>query len=101
MSDRERAVRARMEQVVAGLQALRAELEAIRSSLPPSEREDVMYAGEEEWDFPTEARSVIECVLADWLGPAIRDLRDVAAFGLPDHGPVTAGTTPGPRSVVP
>ena len=41
-----------------------------------------MYAGEEEWDFPTEARSVIECVLADWLGPAIRDLQDAAVYGL-------------------
>ena len=82
MSDRERAVRARMEQVVVGLQAFSTELVAIRSSLPPSEREDVMYAGEEEWDFPTEARSVIECVLTDWLGPAIRDLQDAAVYGL-------------------
>jgi hypothetical protein len=82
MSDRERAVRAQMEQVVAGLQAFSTELAAIRSNLPPSEREDVMYAGEEEWDFSTEARSVIECVLADWLGPAIRDLQDAAVYGL-------------------
>lgn len=82
MSDRERAARAQVEQIAAGLQAFSTELEAIRSNLPPSEREDVMFAGEEEWDFPTEARSVIECVLADWLGPAIRDLRDVAAYGL-------------------
>jgi hypothetical protein len=86
MSDLERATRARMERLVAGLQAFSTELAAIRSSLPPSEREDVMYAGEEDWDFPTEARSVIECVLADWLGPAIRDLQDAAVYGLTEEG---------------
>ena len=82
MSDLERAVRTRMERVVEGLQAFSTELVAIRSSLPVSVREDVMYAGEEEWDFPTEARSVIECVLADWLGPAIRDLQDASVYGM-------------------
>ena len=80
MSDRETATRAEMEQVAGGLEALRERLQQIRSSLPPSEREDVMYAGEEDFDFPTEARSVIECVLADWIAPAIRDLREAAAY---------------------
>jgi hypothetical protein len=82
MSDLERAARTRMERAVEGLRAVSIELAAIRSSLPVSEREDVMYAGEEEWDFPTEARSVIECVLADWLGPAIRDLHDASVHGM-------------------
>lgn len=85
MSDLERATRAQMGRIVEGLQAYSTELAAIRSSLPASEREDVMYAGEEEWDFPTEARSVIDCVLADWLGPAIRDLQDAAAYGMTGH----------------
>ncbi len=82
MSDLERATRAQLGRVVKGLQAYSTELAAIRSNLPASEREDVMYAGEEEWDFPTEARSVIDCVLADWLGPAIRDLQDAAVYGI-------------------
>lgn len=87
MSDLERAARTRMERVVEGLRSFSTELAAIRSSLPVSEREDVMHAGEEEWYFPTEARSVIECVLADWLGPAIRDLQDVSAYGMAEgHG---------------
>lgn len=81
MSDLERAARMRMEWAVEGLRAVSTELAAIRSSLPASEREDVMYAGEEEWDFPTEARSVIECILADWLSPAIRDLQSVSGYG--------------------
>ena len=81
MSDVERAARTALERIVQGLLGFSTELSAIRSSLPASEREDVMYAGEEEWDFPTEARSVIECVLSDRLGPAIRDLKDAAAYG--------------------
>ena len=82
MSDLERATRAGIHRIVEACETFSTELAAIRSSLPASEREDVMYAGEEEWDFPTEARSVIECVLADWLGPAIRDLQDASVYGI-------------------
>jgi hypothetical protein len=39
-----------------------------------------MLVGEEEMDFPTEVRSVIECVLNDNLRPAIRDLAVAASF---------------------
>lgn len=81
MSDLERSARERVKRVAKGLQELNTELAAIRSTLPVSQREDVMYAGEEEWDFSTEMRSVIECVQADWLGPAIRDLQDAAVYG--------------------
>ena len=35
MSDRERAVRAQMEQIIAGLQAFSTELVSIRANLPP------------------------------------------------------------------
>ena len=80
MSDVERAARTRLQRVIEALQTVDGELSAIRTGLPVSEREDLMYAGEENWDFPTEVRSVIECVQADWIGPAIRDLRDAAAF---------------------
>ena len=82
MSEMESAARTKLGQIVESLEACRAGLVDLRSSLPASEREDVMYAGEEEWDFPTEARSVIECVLADWIGPAIRDLQEAAGYGL-------------------
>jgi hypothetical protein len=80
MSDVERATRKRLEQAVEALKTLDGELMAIRAGLPVSEREDVMFAGEEDWDFPTEVRSIIECVRADWIGPAIRDLREAAVY---------------------
>ena len=38
-----------------------------------------MLIGEAEMDFATEVRSVIECVLTDSLGPAIRDLAAAAS----------------------
>jgi hypothetical protein len=82
MSDKERAARERLQRAVEILETLDGELAAIRTGLPVSVREDVMYAGEEDWDFPTEARSVIECVRADWIGPAIRDLQETATFGM-------------------
>lgn len=82
MSEMESTARTTLAQIVEGLEACRSELVDLRSRLPVSEREDVMHAGEEEWDFSTEARSVIECVLADWIGPAIRDLQEAAGYGL-------------------
>ena len=80
MSDMETAARAELEQVAGVLETLQARLKRICEMLPVSEREDVMYAGEEDFDFPTEARTVIECVQSDWIGPVIRDLRDAAAY---------------------
>lgn len=82
MSDVESAARARLQQVVEALRTLDGELTAIGTGLPVSEREDLIYAGEEDYDFPTEVRSVIECVRADWIGPAIRDLRGAATYGM-------------------
>jgi hypothetical protein len=82
MSDVESAARARLQQVVEALRTLDGELTAIGTGLPVSEREDLIYAGEEDYDFPTEVRSVIECVQADWIGPAIRDLREAATYGM-------------------
>jgi hypothetical protein len=40
----------------------------------------MMLLGEDEMDVSTEIRSVIECVLADSIGPAVRDLRAAAAY---------------------
>jgi hypothetical protein len=47
-------------------------------AVPPNE--DLMLLGEDEMDVSTEIRSVIECVLADSIGPAARDLRAAAAY---------------------
>ena len=82
MSDVESATRARLHRIAEALETLDGELTEIGTGLPASEREDLMYAGEEDWDFPTEVRSVVECVRADWIGPAIRDLREAAGYGV-------------------
>jgi len=82
MSDAESATRARLHRIAEVLETLDGELTEIGTGLPASEREDLMYAGEEDWDFPTEVRSVVECVRADWIGPAIRDLREAAGYGI-------------------
>lgn len=88
MSDLETATRAEMERVARGLEALRERLQRICSSLPASEREDVRDTGEEDFDFPTEVRAGIECVLTDSIGPAIRALRESA--GPPPPSPSRA-----------
>jgi len=78
MPEVENATRTEVDDVVQKLKALRAHLLGLHDRLPVSPREDVMLLGEEEPDFPTEARATIECVLHDQLEPAIRDLGKLA-----------------------
>ncbi len=80
MSDIEATARAALRQTAEELEALRFRLLGIHASLPVSPREDVMLLGEEDPDFPTEARSILECVLNDWIAAAIRDLRAAAEY---------------------
>ncbi len=80
LNDFEKAVRAELEQAAKDQEAIRERLTALQASLPVSPREDVMFAGEEDFDFPTEVRTALECILADWIGSAIRDLRDLAHY---------------------
>jgi hypothetical protein len=56
------------------LKGIRGRLREIAAGLPRSLDEALMYAGEEDPDVATEVRSIIECVLADQIGPAVRDL---------------------------
>ena len=81
MSETEDLVQADLEGVAGDLEAAVARLQAVHESLPVSPRTDVMLAHEEDLDFPTAARSGIECILEDRLRPAIRELRALAAFG--------------------
>jgi hypothetical protein len=74
MPDVEAEARAEMEKITEGLKEIRSRLLRLHESLPISPREDVMLLGEEDPDFSTEARSLIECVLHDRIDPAIRDL---------------------------
>ena len=56
---------------------MRYRLRGVYSSLPVSPREDVMLLGEEEMDFSTEARSILECLLNDSFPATIRDMAKI------------------------
>lgn len=81
MEDVETEARAELEQLAREMDAVRRRLLEIHERLPVSPREDVMLLGEEDPDFPTEARAAIECVVSDRIVPAIQDLKEAAAYG--------------------
>jgi hypothetical protein len=80
VSEGEEAARAELRGIVEELDGLRARLVDLHGQLPVPAEESAMLAGELEMDFPTEVRSVIECVLNDSLQPAIRDLAAAASY---------------------
>lgn len=68
-----------LDEVVGRLKEARDQLLEIAGRLPAPENA-AMLLGEEEPDVATEVRSVIECSLADQIGPAIRDLTTAASY---------------------
>jgi hypothetical protein len=76
----EEAVRARLRDLAGLATQLREGLQTTHASLPVSPREDLMFLGELEADFATEARRTIECELADHLEPLIQALHRLAAY---------------------
>lgn len=81
MADVEAEARVELEQLAREMEAIRRRLLKLHGSLPVSPREDVMLLGEEDPDFPTEVRAVIECLVNDRIVPAIQDLKEAAAYG--------------------
>jgi hypothetical protein len=78
----ERAAKEEIRDVVRSLEALRFRLVGVRASLPAPT--------DEETDPAADLRTVIDCVLADSLGPAIRDLNKAMGErpgGGPGNGP--------------
>ncbi|HSK79790.1 MAG TPA: hypothetical protein VLQ45_25270 [Thermoanaerobaculia bacterium] len=73
----EKAAQEEIRDVVRDLEALRFRLVGVRASLPAPAAE-----GEEERDAAVDLRALLDCVLADSIGPALRDLRKLA-----DEGP--------------
>jgi hypothetical protein len=73
--DLEAAVREQLLPTISGLKVVQERLRVLQESLPV-----VPDPGDEEMDAVTELRSVIDCVLLDSIGPAIRDLQTVAAY---------------------
>jgi len=80
VSDVEEAARAELRAIVELLDGVRGRLEDLHGRLPVPVDEMAMLLGEAEMDFPTEVRSVIECVLNDNLRPMIRDLAAAASY---------------------
>jgi hypothetical protein len=80
------AIQEELREVLPGLKGIERRLRAIHGRLPaPSDAEKEQEAEDEE-DVSTEIRSVIECVLTDSLGPAIRDLETVSRYGVKKGG---------------
>lgn len=70
-----------VESLVRELEGFQGRLLALRQRLPlsphaPSPEEDL----DSEPDIPSEIARVIDCVLLDSIGPAIRDLSTVAEY---------------------
>ena len=71
-----------LEKVADDLEVLQLRMQGIQATLPaPVAEKDLLQAEEdlEDLDATTEVRTVIACVLRDWIGPAIGDLRDLLA----------------------
>jgi hypothetical protein len=80
VSEVEDAAQAELRTMVVELEAFRSRLAAVHDRLPVPPEETAMLLGEKEMDVATEVRSVIECVLNDSIGPAIRDLAAAASY---------------------
>jgi hypothetical protein len=72
------AAQGQIREVVRELKLLKLRLSGVVASLPPSPAETSPLLDVEPADLKTEIRSVVECVMNDSLGPAIRDLEEVA-----------------------
>jgi hypothetical protein len=86
-SDLEAEIREELERIAADMTSLRFRLWGAHTLMPVSPREEIMLLGEEEPDFATEARSIIECVIHDAIDSAIEDLITAARYGLEEEEP--------------
>jgi hypothetical protein len=73
------AARKQLQRVAEGIETLQLTLQGIQANLPETRAESFRLMDVETMDAATELRAVISCVLNDYLGPAVRDLRDALA----------------------
>lgn len=73
----EKAAQEEIRDVVRDLEALRLRLLGVRASLPAPAAE----AEDEGKDAAVDLRAVLDCVLADSIGPALQDLRKLVDEG--------------------
>ena len=78
MTDME-ATRTQLREIVGELEAVKLRLQGVKDGLPqPAAASTERDLGRME--VRAEIRTVIECVLHDWIAPAIADLEDAAAL---------------------
>ncbi len=80
------AIQEELREVLPDLKGIERRLKAIHGRLPGPSNTEREQEAEDEEDVSTEIRSVIECVLTDSLGPAIRDLETVSRYGVKGRG---------------
>jgi hypothetical protein len=80
------AIQEELREVLPDLKGIDRRLRAIHGRLPGPSDAEMESEAEDEADVSTEIRSVIECVLTDSLGPAIRDLETVSRYGVKKRG---------------
>jgi uncharacterized protein (UPF0335 family) len=81
ISDLETVAQDELQEIVDKLEDIERRLRAIHQRLPVPVDAETARDAEDGKDVATEIRSVIECVLADSLGPAVRDLRAASLYG--------------------
>lgn len=98
MSISEIVVQAQLRILIAILEMVRDVLPRMLAALPLSAQErDPQADLDAEPDVTGELRRVIQCVLADCLEPAIRDLRAAAEYRLASAPVETAAALPCPE----
>ena len=80
MTEAEAAAQSALQTIVVALEELRRRLEEVHAHLSPPPGEAETLVDEEGMSFSSEVRAVIECVLADQIDPAIRDLAAAASY---------------------
>jgi hypothetical protein len=80
MTEAETAAQESLREIVRELEGLRSRLQELHDRLPVPPQEAAMLEGEEDMDVAMEVRVVIECVLNDFIGAAIRDLQEAARY---------------------
>ncbi len=77
------AAQEELQKIAAELETIQTRLQEVHAALPEPPGEGAQEDQDEgEMDVATEVRSVIECVLNDWIRSAIRDLREGAEYRL-------------------
>ena len=73
------AARRQLLEVADQLETIQLTMLGIQGTLPEPAAESIRLLDVDEMDGATELRAVVGCVLNDYIGPAMRDLRDALA----------------------